>query len=261
MFSTSSQKQNWIFSDENEISSLKEEVNASFISVHGSKIPEHTQSTHFITVAEQDMVVRHCELALKAFCKSFKPAMPPNVMAIAIIYLKRVYLKYSIMDYHPKDIITTCAYLACKVDEFNVSLKEFVGNLKKDRGKVSDQILWFELTLMQMLNFNLTVHTAYRPLEGLFINLKTHSPDIDVESLRPEAVQFLDTILFTNAYLLYSPSQIALAAVCNSAGSRQINLNYFLSEHLMRGCDKTAIDFTIKCTQEDSPAVNDFDVV
>jgi len=45
MFSTSSQKQNWIFSDENEISSLKEEVNASFISVHGSKIPVGSTSS------------------------------------------------------------------------------------------------------------------------------------------------------------------------------------------------------------------------
>lgn len=67
---------------------------------------------------------------------------------------------------------TTCAYLACKVDEFNVSLRDFVGNLKKDREKISDQILWFELTIMQILNFHLTIHTAYRPLEGLFINLK-----------------------------------------------------------------------------------------
>lgn len=58
------------------------------------------------------------------------------------------------------------------MDEFNVSLRQFVGNLKKDREKAADQILWFELSLMQMLNFELTVHTAYRPLEGLFIHLK-----------------------------------------------------------------------------------------
>lgn len=53
-----------------------------------------------------------------------------------------------------------------------MSLREFVGNLKKDREKAADIIRWLELRLMQILNFHLTVHTAYRPLEGLIINLK-----------------------------------------------------------------------------------------
>ena len=92
-----------------------------------------------------------------------------GVRSSSSIGLLLLYLTYISQLYYCS---TTCVYLACKVDEFNVSLREFVGNLKKDREKTSDQILWFELTLMQMLNFHLTIHTAYRPLEGLFINLK-----------------------------------------------------------------------------------------
>lgn len=45
-----------------------------------------------MTVAEQDLLVRHNELALKAFCTSFKPPMPLNVMVrtyyrITIVYI------------------------------------------------------------------------------------------------------------------------------------------------------------------------------
>ncbi|XP_067943551.1 cyclin-H-like [Watersipora subatra] len=246
MFASSTQRTNWIFSDEGELKNLKQEVNAAYVQKHGGHMHEDPDRKHFLTIAEQDMLVQHYEWGLRAFCKSFRPPMPSSVLATAMVYLKRIYLRHSVMDYHPRDIITTCAYLACKVDEFNVSLREFVGNLKKDREKVSDQILWFELTLMQMLNFHLTVHTAYRPLEGLFINLKTHSPDMDVERLRPNALQFLDTVLFTNAYLLYAPSQIALAALMDSATRANINLTYFLTEHLMRGTEQRMIEQTLK---------------
>lgn len=66
----------------------------------------------------------------------------------------------------------TCVYLACKVDEFNVSINQFVKNIKGDRNKAADIILNNELLLMQELNYNLTVHNPYRPIEGLLIDIK-----------------------------------------------------------------------------------------
>lgn len=69
----------------------------------------------------------------------------------------------------------TCAYLSCKVDEFNVSSTQFVGNLQETpagQEKVLEQILEFELLLIQQLNFHLVVHTPYRPMEGFLIDLK-----------------------------------------------------------------------------------------
>ena len=41
---------------------------------------ESERSSQYLTVDEQDSLVKHNELALKAFCKSFSPPMPPNVM-------------------------------------------------------------------------------------------------------------------------------------------------------------------------------------
>ena len=66
----------------------------------------------------------------------------------------------------------TCAYLACKVEEFNVSIMQFVSNLKGDRAKMADIILAHELLLMQQLHYHLTIHNPFRPLEGLLIDIK-----------------------------------------------------------------------------------------
>ena len=66
----------------------------------------------------------------------------------------------------------TCIYVACKVDEFNVSIDQFVKNLKGDREKYADLILKCELLLMQLLHYHLTVHSAYRPMEGFILDIK-----------------------------------------------------------------------------------------
>lgn len=69
----------------------------------------------------------------------------------------------------------TCAFLACKVDEFNVSSAQFVSNLRESpvgQEKALEQILEYELLLIQQLNFHLIVHNPYRPFEGFLIDLK-----------------------------------------------------------------------------------------
>lgn len=76
------------------------------------------------------------------------------------------------MDYHPKNILVTCVYLACKVDEFNVSMDQFVFNIKGDRQKAADIILNNELLLMQQLKYHLNVHSPIRPIEGFLIDIK-----------------------------------------------------------------------------------------
>lgn len=66
----------------------------------------------------------------------------------------------------------TCIYLACKVEEFNVSIQQFVANLKGDREKATDIILNNELQLMEQLNFQLSIHNPFRPVEGILIDIK-----------------------------------------------------------------------------------------
>uniref|UniRef100_A0A8C9EWQ5 Cyclin H n=1 Tax=Pavo cristatus TaxID=9049 RepID=A0A8C9EWQ5_PAVCR len=131
----------------------------------------------------------------------------------------------------------TCAFLACKVDEFNVSSTQFVGNLRESplgQEKALEQILEYELLLIQQLNFHLIVHNPYRPFEGILIDLKTRYPLLEnPEVLRKTADDFLSRVALTDAYLLFTPSQIALAAILSSASRAGINIESYLSECFM----------------------------
>lgn len=51
-------------------------------------------------------------------------------------------------------------------------MMQFVANIKGDREKAADIILNNELLLMEQLNFHLTIHNPFRPVEGLLIDIK-----------------------------------------------------------------------------------------
>ena len=62
--------------------------------------------------------------------------MPHNVKGTALHYFRRFYLNNSVMDYHPKEILVTSVYLASKVEEFNISMQQFVSNIPVRRSCV-----------------------------------------------------------------------------------------------------------------------------
>lgn len=122
MFPQSSQKKYWMFSDENDLTVLREKTNAEFIERHGANMTPEEREEHFLSHTEERTLLRFYELQLRDFCRRFSPPMPRATVATALHYFKRFYLRNSVMDYHPKEILVTCVYLACKVEEFNVSI-------------------------------------------------------------------------------------------------------------------------------------------
>lgn len=102
----------------------------------------------------------------------------------------------------------TCVYLSCKTEEFNVSISQFVSNIKGDKLKAMDIILSNELLLMQQLNYYLTVHNPFRPIEGFLIDIKTRCSLSNPERLRAGIDDFIDKTFLTDACLLYAPSQV-----------------------------------------------------
>ena len=57
----------------------------------------------------------------------------------------------------------------------------------------------------------------------MIIDLKTrHSNGGEVDTWRPDIDKFLDSVLMTNAFLIYSPSQIALAAIISAASQHKV---------------------------------------
>lgn len=235
MFPTSTQKNQWIFTDELELSKLRENANKAFIMRHIHKVQgsKEEKIQYFLNAGEERLLLKFYEMKMRDFCRRFTPQMPKAVIGTAFHYLKRFYLNNSVMDYHPKEMLITCVYLACKVEEFNVSIKQFVANVKGDLEKATDIILNNELLLMQQLNYQLTVHNPYRPIEGLLIDLKVRSGLRDPDRLRPTIDDSIDKLFLTDACLLYSPAQLALAAILHSASKNQENLDAYVTETLL----------------------------
>ncbi|XP_031426512.1 cyclin-H isoform X2 [Clupea harengus] len=233
MFHNSSQKKFWQFDGEAALEKQRYEANQKFRSkIMASGKP--VSDSLFLDPHEEMVIFRHYEKRLIDFCSIFKPTMPKSVVGTAVMYFRRFYLNNSLMEHHPRIIMLTCSYLSCKVDEFNVSSTQFVGNLQETpagQEKVLEQILEYELLLIQQLNFHLVIHTPYRPMEGLLIDLKTRYPMLEnPEVLRKTADDFLNRATVTDVGLLASPSQIALTAVLNSASRAGLSMESYLTE-------------------------------
>lgn len=214
MYSTSTQKRDYTFASPYVISELRKQANERFRMKYESVL-EPGEEDVFLTPQEESTLRSIVTETGIRFAESFNPPMWHSVRWTAFAYFKRFYLKHSIMEYSPKSVMMGCFYLAAKVDEFNLSIDEFVSNLRSGEPKSnSETILSMEPEIMLKLNYHLTVHCPFRPFEGHFLEMKTRSLlGFDLEQVRPHASDFFKKALLGDAMLLYSPSQIALAAL------------------------------------------------
>jgi len=234
MYPLSSQKYYWTFESEQKLNVLRQKSNREYVEKQCQNLNFQVDglNDYFLSPEEERLLLKQYEIQMREFCKRFEPVMPRAIVGTAHHYFKRFYLYNSAMDFHPKEILATCVYLACKVEEFNVSIGQFVSNIKGDRMKATDIILSNELLLMRQLNYYLTIHNPYRPIEGFLIDIKTRTAMINPERLRSGIDEFVDKTFLTDALLLYSPSQIGLAAVLHSASKEQENLDSYVTENL-----------------------------
>jgi len=242
MFPSSTQLKFWTFSGQSEITRLRKEANTKYRRNKASLC----EPDAFLTENEEQVLTRHYEYVLKEFCGCFQPPMPSYVVGTAVSFFKRFYLHNSVMNYHPKHLVYTSVYLAAKVEEFNVSITQFVANMQGDKEEAADIILQQELLLMEHLHYHLTVHNPFRPLEGLLIDIKSRCDNIDnAEMLRKGAEEFVDRSLSTDVSLLFSPSQIALAGILSSASKININLDSYVTSTLLVTDEKDKLAKTI----------------
>ncbi|CAF2351086.1 unnamed protein product [Rotaria sp. Silwood2] len=198
---------------------------------------QRKNSMNCLTVDEEAMVLRYYELQLKDFCEKFEPPMTKMAIAVCMQYFKRFYLNNSVMDYHPKDIYLICVYLTCKTEELRMPITDFLSNIKNSTNldQTADIILSYELLLIEKLNFQLVIHTAYRPFEGLIIDLKTHylrDNVNDADRLRLTGYEFLDKTLLTDVYFLFPPSQIALTALLFASIKAAVDIDEYILKYI-----------------------------
>ncbi|RVE68345.1 hypothetical protein OJAV_G00090670 [Oryzias javanicus] len=219
MYHNSSQSKYWIFRSEAELDQKRCSANEAFRNKALESGKAGVNESMFLKRNEEDVLFRHYERRLLDFCNAFKPPMPKSVVGTALTYFRRFYLNNSVMEYHPRIIMLTCAYLSCKVDEFNVSSTQFVA-----------------------ISCKRHLPDKNGPLEGLLIDLKTRYTTLEnPESLRKSADDFLTQAVMTDAGLLCSPSQIALTAILNSASRAGLSMESYLNECLGLKDDKDSL--------------------
>lgn len=162
---------------------------------------------------EEEQLMRvFYEQKIQEVCGAFR--FPHKIQATAIIYFKRFYLQWSVMEHQPKHIMLTCIYCSCKIEENHVSAEELGKGIQQDH----QIILNNEMIVLQSLGFDLVVYAPYRSIEGFVEDMEEFFQARDDEQekfkeLREAAKLEVDRIILTDAPHLFSPGQLALVAL------------------------------------------------
>ncbi|XP_052208933.1 cyclin-H1-1 isoform X2 [Diospyros lotus] len=164
---------------------------------------------------EEQLLRAFYEFKIQDVCDAFK--FPRKIQATALIYFKRFYLQWSVMEHHPKDIMLTCIYAACKVEENHVSAEELGKGIEQDH----QMILNNEMIVLQSLGFDLIVYAPYRALDGFVSDMEeflqaTEEQLLMLKDINATAKAETDKIMRTDAPLMFPPGQLALAALRKS---------------------------------------------
>ncbi|KIX99698.1 uncharacterized protein Z520_04333 [Fonsecaea multimorphosa CBS 102226] len=155
---------------------------------------------------------------------AMEPRIPSNITATAIQYLRRFYLTNSPMIHHPKQLVPCALYLATKADHLYLPLSKFIDGLE---GVSEESIKARESVLLQGLRFALDVRHPMKGLVGGCIEMHAMAEEgrlggiskatgfaSRIDSAADQAKKLLVTAAqMTDAYFLYTPSQIWLAAL------------------------------------------------
>lgn len=195
----------------------------------------------YMTVTEEKQLVdKFCETAMKLgnFLK-----LKPDVTATAIQFVRRFYLFNSVMTYDGTDISKAAMFLALKIELGTKAgtVDDFAAKIPKT---TSERVLAPEYTIVQALRFNFDVRHPFRGLKGAQLELAdmakgTYAPlpheERTTQELQSQMLEVLggaegaDRRLgnvythakymlsmgaqMTDAYFLYTPSQIMLSAL------------------------------------------------
>ena len=168
------------------------------------------------------------------------------VIATAIVYFKRFYLKTSFTEFDPILMVPTAVYLAAKVEEHHVRVMDVISAYKKLAmgqgaprkalatgggrsrvpGLLARHVLEAEKVLLQRLDFDLVVFHPYGPLEALMADMG--------ERVQQSCLQIAWTVVndsyHTDVCLLFPPFMIALSAIYISCVYVEYDIKQWLNK-------------------------------
>ncbi|KAF2474089.1 cyclin-like protein [Lindgomyces ingoldianus] len=213
---------------------------------NGTPVPTDRQVDCLTVAEEKKLVDTFCEKAidLGGFFK-----FPIEVTATGIQFLRRFYLFNSPMTYEPQTISRSAMFVANKTEGHHLTLEKYAAGFPK---ATTEQVLAPEYLIVQALRFNFDIRHPFRALKGGHLDMiemargnitplpSNPEPALDIHSSMlklprkpngPEtnmtvndlekritdayshASHILKTAaLLTDAYFLYTPSQIWLSA-------------------------------------------------
>jgi cyclin ccl1 len=185
----------------------------------------------FIDDQEQLALIQFYTLKIRDYCRVFK--FSPKIQLTSIMLFKRFYIEQSAMEHDPKLILIACLFLSTKIEHEPVSLQEFLDKIPK--GPQKHDMLELELTLSSHIDFDFSVDHPIWPLHGFFLDLQQfHSPQELFQSYQ-NAVDVCTDLYLTDCPLIYSASQIAIAALfkCSKPEMMESYLRERFSDHFL----------------------------
>ena len=180
-----------------------------------------------------DFLCAFYEFKLQELCRDESKHDPSRftnrVLLTAQSFFKRFYLHASPMVEEPKGIMLASLFLAGKVEQERIQLMDLVPKYAKDLKP--EALVALERKLLDSLRFQLVVRSPFRCLVGLLQDLhgvlsEAHRGEAgfaagqltsSLEALHRGAIDRVSEALRTDALFVYSPQQIALAALLSAA--------------------------------------------
>lgn len=208
----SSQYRHWMFSQEMLLKQRTHTNETAVTAIKRAYEAEETGSSNgieFINAQEEYALVKLYVDKISALCDHFR--WTEEVEATAMTYLKRFYLKNTVMDWHPKNVMLTALFLAAKTTNQPISLDAYTSAIPKTS---PSDVLDLEFLVAQSLSFEFAVWPAFRAVWGIWLDLQS-LPDTRPEAIKDilnAAREHVRTARLTDAEFLYPPSQIAAGA-------------------------------------------------
>ncbi|EKM60956.1 uncharacterized protein PHACADRAFT_84769 [Phanerochaete carnosa HHB-10118-sp] len=213
LYEGSTQFRHWRFSPE-QLAETRSLLNAAAVAVirdaFESDQPGSSSQVSFLSAEEENLLVKLYLGKIPQLCGIFR--FPEEVEATAMSYLKRFYLKNTVMDWHPKNVMLTVVFLATKTTNYPIPLDAYASRIPKT---TPGDVLDLEFLVAQSLGFDFTIWHAHRALWGLWLDIQTLSdiPLDDLSKAYDGALTSIRASRFTDAEFIYTPSQIALACL------------------------------------------------
>ncbi|KAK7058833.1 hypothetical protein VNI00_001457 [Paramarasmius palmivorus] len=215
LYEASTQFKNWRFSHA-RLNQIRSTLNEAAVSVIRTTFeayePGSSENVTFLTADEELLLVTFYSNMITQICGRFR--FPEEVEATAATYLKRFYLKNTVMDWHPRNVMLTALFLATKTTNNPISLEAYTSSIPKTS---ASDVLDLEFLVAQSLRFEFAVWHAHRALWGIWLDVQSlpdAPPDFAAthSSIYETALTHVRASRFTDAELVYTPSQVALAA-------------------------------------------------